>query len=98
MDREKLTAIDLLAIHQAKRKLEMLDAEFRGCHVSVVDEVENDEELEHEQAVLDDHSEKVTYITVHLDHLTKREDTSVIVKLEGKTQLLLHKHLANIHV
>ena len=61
-----------------------MDAEFRGCR----------EELEHEQAILDDHDDKVTYITVHLDHLTSREDTSV--KLEGETQLLLHKRLANI--
>ena len=73
-----------------------MDAEFREHHVPVVDELNNDEELKHEQAVLDEHDDKVTYITVHLDHLTNREDASVSVKVDGKTQQLLHKCLANI--
>ena len=85
-----------LAIRQAKGKLETLDAEFRQRHVAVVNKLENDEELEFEQAVLDDHDNKVACITVYLDHLTNREDTSVGVKLEGETQQLLHKRLANI--
>ena len=46
--------------------------------MAVVDELE--------QAIFDDHDDKVTYITVHLDHLTNREDASVTVKLEGETQ------------
>ena len=43
MKKESLTAIDLLAIRLAKGKLETLDAEFRGRHMAVVDELENDE-------------------------------------------------------
>ena len=83
MDEQKnLTAINLLAIQQAKGRLETLDAEVRGRHVAVVDQLEDNEELEHKQAILNDHDDKVTYITVHLDHLTNREDTSVSVKLE----------------
>ena len=54
MNEEKLTATDLLAIQQAKRKLETLDAEFRGRYVAAVDELENDEELEHKQVILND--------------------------------------------
>ena len=84
MNKKNLTALDLLAIQQAKRKLETLNAEFRGHHVAVVDELESNEELEHEQAVLNDHDDKVTYKAVHLDHLTNREDTSVSVKLKAR--------------
>ena len=50
-EKESLTIIDLLAIRQVKGKLETLDAEFRRCHVAVVDELEDDEELEYEQAI-----------------------------------------------
>ena len=89
MNKENLTAIDLVAIRQAKGKLETLDTEFRERHVAVVDELEDDEELECEQAILDDHDDKVTHVTVHLDHLTNHEDTSISVKLEGETKLLL---------
>ena len=59
MNKENLTAIDFLAIQQAKGKLETLDAEFRGCHLAVVDELDNDKELEYKQAILDDHDDKV---------------------------------------
>ena len=98
VNKENLTAIDLLAVQQAERKLETLDVEFRQRHEAVVDELENDEELEYEQTFLDDHDNKVTYmyITVHLDHLTNHEESSVSVKLEGETQQLLHKRLGNI--
>ena len=66
MNTENLTTIDLLAIRQAKGKLEILDAEFIEGHVTVVNELEDDEELEHEQTILDDHDNKVIYITLHL--------------------------------
>ena len=62
-----------------------------GRHEAVVDELEDDEELEYEQAIFDDYDDKVTYITVHLNHLTNREETSVSVKHKGETQQLLHK-------
>ena len=39
MNKEDLTAIDLLAIRQAKGKLETLDVEFRRRHVTIVDTV-----------------------------------------------------------
>ena len=96
MNKEQLTAIDLLAIQPAKRKLEMLDAEFRGNHVAVVGDLENNEDFNVEKAVLNDYDKKVTYITVHLDPLSNCEDTSVSAKLEGETQHLLHKRLSNI--
>ena len=57
--KEELTAADRLAAQHLLQKLNSLEAEFRSYHLAVVDLIEEDA-LEGEQAILDEHDDRVS--------------------------------------
>ena len=59
--KESLSHRDEVAIKGYIKRLESLDADFKGFHCTVIDVVEEDEGvLLREQAKLDDHEDRVT--------------------------------------
>ena len=54
------TAPKLEVARQLKTRLSMLDAEFRTQHLEVIDLIENEGSLAKEQAILDEHDDRVT--------------------------------------
>ena len=56
----ELSHSDELAAKQMQEGLTGLDGEFKGYHLAVVALLEEDEDLDREQAVLDDHNDRVT--------------------------------------
>ena len=61
-----LTVIDLLSIEETKARLHMLDAEFKRYHVEVIDALDDDEEIEKEADVMEEHEEKLAHINISL--------------------------------
>jgi len=66
--KEELTAADRLAAQHLLQKLNSLEAEFRSYHLAVVDLVEEDA-LEGEQAILDEHDDRVSCLVVRVQQL-----------------------------
>ena len=65
-----LTSSDLLTVERLSNKIKVLDAELKDHHYTVIDLVGDDEQkLDEEQAVMDDHKDKVAEITEHLQQL-----------------------------
>ena len=60
---------DKFKAQQSQKKLEGLDADFKGYHFKVVDPIEEEEELEREQVVLDEHDDRVTDLSYRLQQL-----------------------------
>ena len=65
---EKLTITDRATVQRLLKRLDTLDSEFKTHHFAVVDLVE-EETLGEEQAVLDDHDDKVLLLTERLQRL-----------------------------
>ena len=51
---------DRLAVERLQQRLTNLDEEFRTYHLGVVDLLEEEKDLENEQAALDNHDDRVT--------------------------------------
>ena len=81
--KEQLSPSDWLIVQQLKKRLEMLVEEFRSYHFTVIDLVE-EEDLEREQAILDDHDDRATNILDHLQQLYLH--TECVVKSEVHLQ------------
>ena len=68
--KDSLTSGDLLTVHCLLKKVEALDIEFKENHYAVIDLVEDDEQiLNEQQAVIDNHEDKVAEITECLQQL-----------------------------
>ena len=66
---EVLTPTDRLAVKRLQQRLTNMDGEFRTYHLSVVDLLEEEADLETEQAVLDEHDDRVTGLLGRLERL-----------------------------
>jgi len=54
---------------QAKLRLEQLDSEFKAHHYGLVDAIDDEEALEQEQAILDEHDDNVSMLSLHVQQL-----------------------------
>ena len=84
-------------IQQAKLKLQKLDSEFKSRHYDLLDVLEEEHELESEQATLDNHDDIVAELSLRLERLdaacstkTKSSDSS-----ERKIAFRKLRHLKN---
>jgi len=75
--KEELTAADRLAAQHLLQKLNSLEAEFRSYHLAVVDLVEEDA-LEGEQAILDEHDDRVSRLVVRVQQLVSTVTQAVV--------------------
>ena len=66
--KEKLTNTDRATVQWLLKKLYTLDAEFKTHHFAIVDLIK-EETLGEEQAMLDDHDDKVLLLTERLQRL-----------------------------
>ena len=60
---------DKFKAQQFQKKLESLDTDFKDYHFNVVNLIEEEEGLEREQAVLDEHDDRVTDLSYCLQQL-----------------------------
>ena len=75
-----LTSSDLLAIECLLKKVEALDVDFKQHHYSVIDLVGDDEQVSaKEQAIMDDHEDKVAEIVEHLQKLWPEPKAAISV-------------------
>ena len=63
-----LTAEDRLSAQHLLQKLNSLEADFKTCHLALVDYF-NEEAQETEQLILDEADDKIAYLNVHLQRL-----------------------------
>ena len=61
MSKGGLSAIDLLSIEQAKVRLHMLDAKFKQYHIDVIDTLDDDEKIEREGDIMEEHEDKMAH-------------------------------------
>ena len=76
-----------------QQQLTNLDDEFRTYHPAVVDLLEEKDDLENEQAALDNHDDRITGVLHHLAHLITLEEQAEKPKLDPRQSLqrrLLH--------
>ena len=68
--KDTLISSDLRTVERLFKKIEALNAEFKELHYAVIDLVGNYEQiLDEEQAVMDDHKDKVSEIVLCLQQL-----------------------------
>ena len=65
---------DQLVIQRLLRKLEELDAEFKKLHCAVVENLEREEDMKDEQAMLNDHKDKIANFEGRLQVLIGKKD------------------------
>ena len=72
-DKETLIEKDQQIVSKMVKKLEALSVEFKTYmyHCAIVDQIENQDRLTEEQAVLDDHEDKVKNLMEHLEDLVE---------------------------
>ena len=84
---------DQLKTKRFQERLTNLYAEFRMYHLAVVDLLEEEGDLEKEQADLDDHDDRLTGLLRRLAHLATPEDRAEKPKFDQRRSLqrrLLH--------
>ena len=64
----EISARDRLAAHRLLQKLDTLDADFKLYHLAIIDLV-GDESLNTEQALLDEHDDKVADLALRIQQL-----------------------------
>ena len=60
-----------MTVSKMVKKLEAFSAEFKSYHCTIVDQIEDDNEVPEQQAVLDDYEDKVEDMTECLEDLVK---------------------------
>ena len=58
-EKEPLTEKEKMTVSKMVKKLESLSTEFKMCHCVILNQIEDDDKIAEEQAVLDDHKDKV---------------------------------------
>ena len=71
--RQELLNANKLAIRGLLQKLEEQDSEFKKYHYAIVELLEEDDDLEEEQAKLDDHDDKITDFISRLQFLVENK-------------------------
>ena len=89
-DKANLTAEDRLAAQHLLQKVNSLDAEFKSYHLSVVDLIEDDA-LEGEQVVLDEHDDRIARLTVRVQQLALMVTQAVAAPSSSKGSVRLPK-------
>ena len=67
--KEELAHADHLPIQRLIKKFETLDADLRQYHYTIMELQQNKADVKEEQAVMDDHDEKVTDVINRLQQL-----------------------------
>ena len=76
MSKGGLSAIDLLSIEQTKARLHTLDADFKRYHVDVINALDNDDEIEEEGDVMEEHEDKMAQIIITLKSICSSVPTT----------------------
>ena len=84
-----------------KEKLESLDADFRNYHFVIIDLLEEESDLEHEQTILDQHDDEVLILATRLDLLVNtsprpQSSTSSVMKTAGRRLEHLYKSFTKV--
>ena len=98
-----LSAINLLSSEQAKARLHTLDAQFKWYHIDVIDALDDDEEIEREGDVMEEHEGKMVNIIISLKSIsssapTTSSETTALVKTESKELEVLWRCLADLEI
>ena len=93
-NKEALSHSDQLMIQRLQQRLATLDSEFQRYHISAIDLVEEEEELEREQSIFNDHNERIAVMSDRLEQLASSAKPTITAKTDS--QQLLHKWLAHI--
>ena len=88
-----LSASEVLAARRSVEKLKELNDDFKRYHFAIVDLIEDEDEAEAEQAVLDEHDERVANLTDRLQMLATRPKEHDVAT---EKQKLLRKRLEYI--
>ena len=91
--REDISNSNSLAIQLLIKKFEMLDAEFHQYHFAIIDLLEDEVNLEEEQAVLDNHNEKITDLMERLQHLALKSEVDQYLSTTTDPSQPLRKQL-----
>ena len=70
-------------VERMSQQLESLDSVFKEQHYKLVDLINNDETLQKEQQILDDHNNEVTYLAILIQDLH-----SLTLRVQLLTKLL----------
>ena len=93
--KDTLTGSDLSV--ECSLKIEALDAEFKEHHYAVIDLVGDDEQkLDEEQAVMDDHEDKVAVITECQQQLWPKSKVATSAAHSTGQSHHLHSQLNNV--
>ena len=68
-DKETLTEKEQRTVSKMGKKPEALSTKFKAYHCAIVEQIKDQNKLAEEQAVLDDHEDKVDNLMEHLDDL-----------------------------
>ena len=103
MSKGGLSAIDLLSIEQAKARLYTLDAEFKQYHMDIIDALDNDDEIEREGGVMEEHEDKMAHIIINLKSTsssapTTSSETTTTIKTKSKELEVLRRRLADLEI
>ena len=88
-----LSASDKLSAQNLLQKLSSLDAELRSFHFAVIDLIDEDA-IEEEQAVLDDHDDRIADFTVRLQALVQAPTLSASPSTESESHRFISKRLS----
>ena len=91
-----LSAVDLLSVEQAKPWLHTLDTKFKQYHMDVSDSLDNEGEIEREEAVMEEHEIRVAHIFVSLKSISSSSpstsfETATTIKTESKELEVLRR-------
>ena len=73
-EKDRLTHSDHISVQGLLSKIKALDKEFKAYHYQILDQIDEDE-LEWEQAVLDDNEDKIKELMDRLRQLEAEKDT-----------------------
>ena len=80
-------------------KLEALDADFKTCHLSLIDSIEDEGLLDQEQEILDEHDNVVADLTINLQQLIFSHSPPVddgLRKISSRRIARIHTNTSNI--
>ena len=81
-------------VQQSRKRLESLEEEFKRYYLGVINHMEEEEDLEKEQAILDEHDDRVADVLDRLQQLHLH--TECAVKVEVDPQQHMYKHLEHL--
>ena len=89
---EALSPGDVRIAQQLRKRLSSLDADFRSYHFAIIDLVDEDS-LEVEQRVLDEHDDRVADLAIRLQQLTPNPTVAPSLGVGSSSSWLIVKSL-----